>query len=304
MINVVTVTNHIGDRIKMELARPENSGFAIKKIDGLGSVKADINMTDVSTYDGSVYNSSRLGTRNIIFDIVFINNPGETIEDVRHRAYTFFQTKTLVNLRFETSNRTLETDGYVETNEPEIFSEREGCRVSIICPFPYFYGVGEDNKITFSSIEPMFEFPFSNESFTEPLLEMGSIKTIYGKNITYKGDADTGIKITLHAYGEIANITIYNTITRESMRIDTNKIAILTGKGIIANDEIIINTVKGDKYIWLLRDGSYVNILNCLDKNVDWFQLRNGPNIFAYTAEYGSGNLKCEIQNRVIYKGV
>ena len=73
MINVVTVTNHIGDRIKMELARPENSGFAIKKIDGLGSVKADINMTDVSTYDGSVYNSSRLGTRNIIFDIVFIH---------------------------------------------------------------------------------------------------------------------------------------------------------------------------------------------------------------------------------------
>lgn len=304
MIKSVTVTNHVGDRIKMELLRPESSGFAIKKISGIGSVKADINMTDISTYDGALFNSSRLGTRNIVFDIVFINNRGESIEDIRHRAYTLFQTKTMVNIRFETSNRTLEVDGYVETNEPEIFSEQEGCQVSIICPFPYFYGVGEDNLAVFSSVEPMFEFPFSNESLTEPLLETGSIKIISGKVITYKGDADTGLKITFHAYGEVSNITIYNTGTRESMRIDTDKIGRLTGSGIVANDEIIINTIKGNKYIWLLREGSYYNILNSLDKNADWFQLRNGDNIFAYTAESGSSNLKCEIQNRVIYKGV
>lgn len=304
MIKSVTVTNHIGDRIKMELARPESSGFAVTSIRGLGAVKADINMTDLSTYDGSLYNSSRLGTRNIVLDIIFIDGYGESIEDLRHKAYKLFQTKSMVNLRFETSNRTVEADGYVETNEPTIFSSMEGCQISIICPSPYLYGVGEDNIAVFSSIEPKFEFPFSNESLTEPLLEMGSIKTMSAKAINYKGDAEIGLKITFHAYGEVGNITMYNTGTRESMKIDTDLVALLTGSGIVANDEIIINTVKGDKYIWLLREGLYYNILNSLDKNADWFQLQNGDNIFAYTAEYGVNNLKCEIQNRVIYKGV
>lgn len=304
MIKSVTVTNHTGDSIKLELTRPELSGFAIVNIDGLGPVKANISMTDISTYDGGMYNSSRLGTRNIVFDIIFMNYYGESIEDIRHRAYTFFQTKTKVKLLFETSNRNLEIDGYVESNEPTIFSKQEGCKISVLCPFPYMYSVKEDNKVTFSNIEPLFEFPFSNESLTDPLLELGSIKSVSEKVITYKGDAETGIKITIHAYGEVGSITIYNTGTRESMKINADLIDQLLGSGIVANDEIVINTEKGDKYIRLLRDGVYYNILNCLDKNASWFQLKNGDNIFAYTAETGVENLKFTIENRVIYKGV
>lgn len=304
MIKSITVTNHTGDSIKVELTRPEFSGFAITNIEGLGPVKADINMTDISTYDGGLYNSSRLGIRNIVFNIIFINYYGESIEDIRHRAYTFFQTKTKVKLLFETSNHNLETEGYIESNEPTIFSKQEGCTISVLCPFPYMYSAKEDNRVTFSNIEPLFEFPFSNESLTESLLEMGSIKIVSEKVITYKGDAETGIKITIHAYGEVDNITIYNTETRESMKINTNLLQELTGSGIIANDEIIINTEKGNKYIRLLREGRYYNILNCLDKNASWFQLQNGDNIFAYTAETGVENLRFTIENRVIYKGV
>lgn len=304
MINSVTVTNHTGDSIKLELTRPELSGFAIVNIDGLGPVKANVSITDISTYDGGLYNSSRLGTRNIVFNIIFVNYYGESIEDIRHRAYTFFQTKTNVKLLFETSNRNLEINGYVESNEPTIFSKQEGCTISIICPFPYMYSVNEDNIVTFSNVEPLFEFPFSNESLTESLIEMGSIKIVSEKVLNYKGDAETGIKITIHAYGEVGSITIYNTGTRESMKINASLIEQLTGSGIISNDEIIINTTKGNKYIRLLREGTYYNILNCLDKNADWFQLQNGDNIFAYTAESGRDNLKFTIENRVIYKGV
>lgn len=304
MIKSVTVTNHTGDSIKLELTRPEFSGFAIVNIEGLGPVKADISISDISTYDGGLYNSSRLGTRNIVFSIIFMNYYGESIEDIRHRAYTFFQTKTKVKLLFETSTRNLEIDGYVESNEPTIFSKQEGCTISILCPFPYMYSLEEDSSVTFSNVDPMFEFPFSNESLTESLIEMGSIKIVSEKVLNYKGDAETGIKITIHAYGEVGSITIYNIGTRESMKINASLIEQLTGSGISSNDEIIINTAKGNKYIRLLREGAYYNILNCLDKNADWFQLQNGDNIFAYTAESGSDNLKFTIENRVIYKGV
>ena len=321
MIKKVIVTNHLGESLELELTRPEKSGFIVKSINGLGPVKAGINTTDVATYDGGLYNSSRLGTRNIVMALEFMNGlSGLSIEKIRHKSYKFFPTKMNITMRIVTDERTLETEGYVESNEPDIFSKNEGCSVSIICPFPYFYGVGEDNQYAFSGVEPLFEFPFScetvdgsneepDESVTPdnsalPLIQMGNIKIVHQGNLVYKGDTEIGIRITLHAYGDVHNITVYNTGTRETMFIDTDKIASLTGSGIIDHDEIIINTIDGKKYIWLLRDGKYTNILNCINRDASWFQLNMGDNIFAYTAESGQDNLTFTIEHKVIYKGV
>ena len=65
-----------------------------------------------------------------------------------------------------------------------------------------------------------------------------------------------------------------------------------------------INTSKGDKSITLIREGVSYNILNCLDKNTDWFTLAKGDNIFAFTADSGVTNLQFRIENKVIYEGV
>lgn len=92
--------------------------------------------------------------------------------------------------------------------------------------------------------------------------------------VVYNGDAEIGVTITIHAIGEASNITIYNTGTREVMRIDTDKLEKFTGSGIIAGDEIIICTVKGNKSITLLRNGKTTNILNCLDKTLIGSSLR------------------------------
>ena len=88
------------------------------------------------------------------------------------------------------------------------------------------------------------------------------------------------------------------------MRIDTDKLAKFTGSGIIAGDDIIICTVKGKKSITLQRAGKTTNILNCLVKNANWFQLAKGDNLFAYTADSGASNLQFKIENRIIYEGV
>ena len=110
--------------------------------------------------------------------------------------------------------------------------------------------------------------------------------------------------IYIHAIGPATNINIYNTETREVMSINTTKLEALTGKGIVASDDIIINTLKGEKSITLVREGKSYNILNCLDKNTDWFTLVKGDNIFAFTAESGVTNLQFRIENKVIYEGV
>lgn len=307
MIYSIVVTNYLGDRIKLELGKPEVSGFLIKSITGLGPAKANVNTTEVSTNDGSLFNSARLSQRNIVLDLVFINTVyGERIEDLRQKSYKYFPLKKSVELTIETDNRYVKTTGYVESNEPNIFSSQEGTQISIICPDPYFYSAGEDgNNITnFYSIDPMFEFPFSNESLDEPLLVFGEIQIKTEGVITYHGDSEIGVVIYIHAIGPATNINIYNTETREVMKINTEKISSLTGKGIVASDDIVINTAKGEKSITLIREGVSYNILNCLDKNTDWFTLAKGDNIFAFTADSGVTNLQFRVENKVIYEGV
>lgn len=307
MIYSFAVTNYLGDRIKLELGKPEVSGFLIKSVTGLGPAKANVNTTEVSTNDGSLFNSARLSQRNIVFDIVFVNTVyGETIEDIRQKSYKYFPLKKSVEIIIETDNRYVKTTGYVESNEPNIFSSQEGTQISIICPDPYFYSAGEDgNNVTnFYSIDPMFEFPFSNESLEEPLLVFGEIQIKTEGVITYHGDSEIGVMIYIHAIGPATDISIYNTETREVMKINTTKISSLTGKGIVASDDIVINTAKGEKSITLIREGVSYNILNCLDKNTDWFTLAKGDNIFAFTAESGVTNLQFRIENKVIYEGV
>lgn len=307
MIYSLAVTNFLGDRIRLELGKPENTGFLIKSITGLGPVKANVNTTEVATNDGSMFNSARLSQRNIVIQMVFVNSIyGEDIEEIRQKSYKYFPIKKNVELVIETDNRYVRTTGYIESNEPDIFSKQEGTQISIICPDPYFYSASEDgdNVTDFYSIDPMFEFPFSNESLTEPLLVFGEIQIKTEGVITYTGDSEIGVMIYIHAIGPAEHINIYNTETREVMTIDTIKLEKLTGRGLIAGDDIIINTLKGEKSITLVRSGVSYNILNCLDKNTDWFTLVKGDNIFAFTADSGVTNLQFRIENKVIYEGV
>lgn len=303
MIKSITVTNYLGESIKMELARPEKSGFIVYGISGLGPGKAYINTTEVSTDDGGLFNSARLPSRNIVIGLMFMWK--DSIEEARHKSYKYFPLKKKVKLLIETDTRTAEIEGYVDSNEPNIFSKSEGSDISIICPNPYFYSVEDDqSEVVFSGTEFTFEFPFSNESLTENMIELSITRNVAEQVVTYTGDAEIGVTITINALAPATNITIYNTGTREVMRIDTDKLEAFTGSGLQSGDEITICTVKKRKSITLLRSGKTTNILNCLDRNPDWFSLAKGDNVFAFTAESGANDLQFRITHQVIYEGV
>lgn len=304
MIKTVTVTNYLGESLTLELKNPWDVGIAITKIEGLGPVKADINSTEISSGDGARFNSARISTRNIVFTFRLLEAP--TVEDSRQKTYKYFPIKTNVTLLFETDNRLCQITGYVESNKPNIFSEEEDTQISIICPNPYFISMsnGGMNTVVFFGDEPVFEFPFSNESLTDPLIIFGNIRLRQEEIVTYDGDSEVGFIIKMHALGEVRQITIYNTKTRETMKIDTDILNEITGSGIVAGDEITISTIKGDKHITLLRDGKEINILNALGKDVDWFQLAKGDNRFAYICEYGAENLEFSINYQTLYEGV
>lgn len=305
MIKSVKVRNYLGETLDIVLTddNPKH-GLILIGMDGIGGDNADINTTTLTTSDGSMFNSASANERNIVLHFRFSMAP--SIERSRQRTYQYFPKKKPLVLTIETDNRIAEITGYVESNEPDIFSKEEGCTISILCPYPYFYS-GENggiDEVVFYGVEPLFEFPFENESLDEPLLEFGSIENEIDKTIYYTGDTEIGITIIMHAVGDVGNITIYNTGTREVMRIDMERLKDLTGSAMRAGDDIILNTNRGVKTVQLLRNGYYTNILNCLDRGSDWFTLAKGDNIFAYGAETGSENLEFKIQHRTLYEGV
>lgn len=302
MIKLITITNHLGESLTIELTNPEKSGFAIKKIDGLGPVKADINFTELATNDGAIDNSARLESRNIVMELIFFEKP--TIEDTRLLSYKYFPIKRNISFYIETENRKCKISGRVEKNDPEIFSDQEGCQISIMCSVPYFYSIGDDNEVIFYGTRPLFEFPFSNESLTEKLIEFGSIENKTEGSVYYDGDSEVGVIMKIHSVGEANGLSIYNMDTREILSIDDQKLIDLVGDGIMAGDDIIINTNRGSKGIWLVRKGITTNILNSLNKPISWFRLSKGINNFAYTAKSGLSNLQFRIGYDTLYEGV
>lgn len=171
MIKSVEITNHLGESIEFELANPYKTGIYVSSITGLGPGKAVINTTDLANDDGSIYNSARAEERNIVMTLGFMQVPGvtNTIEDARQITYKYFPKKKPLVFRIITDNRDLQTFGYVESNEPNIFNKNETTQISIICPDPLFYSATEGgvNVTSFNGIDFEFEFPFENSTISE-----------------------------------------------------------------------------------------------------------------------------------------
>ena len=306
MLKKVIITNYLGKSVEYSFDNPtleDSSGLLITEIDGLGPVKANVNMTQLATADGDIFNSSRLNGRNIVIKARFTY--ANTIEEARLLSYKFFPIGHKLTFHIETDNRIAETEGYVESNEPDIFSDESDMQVSVLCESPWFLSVDEDGKqqTNFSNVVPMFEFPYQNLGH-EPVTEFGRIINKKESTVYYDGDAETGCRIEIHAIGSVEMVTIYNVKTGDKMIIDTNKLEALTGEKIIYGDTIIINTVKGNKFINLIREGETINILNVLGKDAEWFQLVKGDNLFAYTAEYGEANIQFMVETQILFEGV
>lgn len=304
MIRTITAINYLGESLYLDLARPKLSGFAVKSITGLGPAKASINTTTVATNDGATFNFARKETRNIVINLGF--NFFTSPEEGRHITYQYFPVKQPITLIVETDDRLGMITGYVESNEPDIFSKDEGCSISIICPDPNFYMAngGGTQSVVFSGMVGQFEFPFENDSLSEPTMEFGTVLNKADNIINYEGDSEIGITISMHAKGTVNGITIYNANTRELMKINTDKLESLTGSTMISGDDIIITTTKNAKSAILLRNGETTNILNCIERPITWFTLSKGKNVFAYTADNGSSNLEFKIDFNTIYEGM
>ena len=65
MIHTIVATNQKGDSVELDLADPWAGGIAVVGASGLGPSEGTVNMVDFATSDGSLFNSSRIQSREI-----------------------------------------------------------------------------------------------------------------------------------------------------------------------------------------------------------------------------------------------
>ena len=304
MIKSITATNSANESLKMELSNPWDSRVVITSVDGLGPTKGIINTNDLATMDGSVYNSARQDKRNIVLKLKLLDTNGQ-IETTRHKVYRIFPVKDKITICVETDERTCYTEGYVESNEPDIFSDGESQDISIICPESTFYA--PTATYILNGVDPQFEFPFSNESLSNDLIRMGDIVRDVGSVFNYEGDVESGIIMNIRAIGDVYNPSIFNAITNKEMTFDTYKLPQIIHTGdnhMVYGDSILCSTIDGDPYVYYVRDAIEYNALALLPKVSEWLKVQAGKNAFGFTAESGAENIVVEIQTRVLYGGI
>ena len=256
-----------------QLELTHNEAYTIKSIDGLDPPDAQINTTRNANDDGSVYNSSYVTNRVIVITIA-INGPAE---ENRINLYKYFKSKAAVRLYYNNGIRNVYIDGYVQRMPIGFFDKKQIIQITIFCPKPFFNGT-EDEIVDFSSVNALFEFPFSIEEpipFSELVVEQE-------KTIINNGDVETGMLIIMRARGNLTNPVIYNVETSEYFALDLS---------MIKGDEIQINTKKKEKSVIKISDGVVTNIIGNLRNGSTWFQLNPGDNLFTTSATTSPENL-------------
>lgn len=215
----------------------------IRNIDGLGSPAAAINTSPLGSVDGESFLGSNVGKRNIVFTIGFTPDwvdytPGA----LRKELNRYFTPKLFITMTFETFEfAPVEISGYVESNEPNIFSSDPEHVISVVCPDPYFTSV-------------------------DPTLKTGNIGTgINAAAIDYEGDVETGMVVSVFAR---APALVQPDWVRIAVNDPLENFIELAGDGgghiLESNQDLILSSVSRDKYISLIdSEGNfYANLLN------------------------------------------
>ena len=286
MLKSIKATNYDNISLTMYMSDTNfrNLGFAIKKVEGLGPVKGNINTSDEANGNGGIYISSKKEPRNIIITLALKQFSSTTNpEKTRQSIYRTFQIGKLVTLLITTDNRTVTCVGYTESCEPDIFSDNQDVAISIICPDPVLYDTTERSYSgSWNATNKVYDLaPFSY------------------------GDCPVGFKMAIQVTGTgLGNFLLTETKTGRVMSIYTGSASIGGKTGIQAGDLITIITKRGEKAITLKRGGVEYSIINLIQDGSSWFEARYGAVPFTLSTGSTSNNASVKMTWYDAFEGV
>lgn len=205
MLKQILVTNPSGEWTNLELANPASSGFIVLDVDGLGPSKSNITIRENTVTSGGVFNSARMTSRNIVFTLRFLPTAIDemakpTIENTRLNTYRYFASESRIRLDVTTDAGTFYIYGYVESNDPSIFTDSAGAVISVICPDPYFRTMDGIVTGSIGGIEPELIFPFHSDT-EDPIIFGKKIYPAENFLVPNAGTSNIGPTLFLYAVG-------------------------------------------------------------------------------------------------------
>jgi hypothetical protein len=232
---------------------PNQNPIQILDISGLEPVDAEITTTPFAQ-DGELFLNARLSKRNIVLKLGF--NPNwvdQTVSSLRQMLYKYFLPKAWCKLRFYSNDMpTVEIEGYVESFEPNIFSQDPEIQVSVLCPQPDFVGI---DRTTY----------YGNDISAIQL------------SIEYYGTVETGFELKLDLFG---STTVENFLVqrqRPDLTWDTFETRLVNANSAYYYYLSTIKNYKRTRYT-KISDGSEINQFRNMLTGTSWPLIKPGPN--------------------------
>lgn len=194
MIRAVRAINPSGQSILMQLNGLEQGPFSLWSIEGLDPGEADINVTEIATVDGAVFNMARQTSRELTLTVLlnwYDNGHYSSIQSAREEVYKYFPLKKQVRIVFYLDDVlqgtghqiAYATDAYVKSVTVDIFAKTCAAKITVLRTNPLFFeyeiplassisGVTGFTSISVSDInklyskigfnKTLFEFKYSN----------------------------------------------------------------------------------------------------------------------------------------------
>lgn len=155
------------------------------------------------------------------------------------------------------------------------------------CPDPLFKEKTE-SKVAAARTVPMFHFPLVISK--TPKLPGGIIFGLRQPSlivaINNSGAVDVGMKIVFRANGTLSGPSLINVNTQKYFKVN---------KSMQAGEEIVIDTIIGEKKVQGTLNGVTSNYFKYRDLSSEWLQLSVGDNLFRYDADQNAENLEAYV---------
>lgn len=268
--------------------------FIISDAEALHGIEVEISESDTPYADGTEIDDVKALPRGIELTLTLKGNIQQSLDFITG----YVKSKQVVTLREISNGRDITIKGVV--NIPPYNRMQKLCKItmSIYCNKPYWQDIEEVVGVIDDVISLLY-FPVQGQYFTPAGRPFGVVNTSLTKELINDGDTITGAVFTIVATGEVVKPQI-NCDSGEQvgnyMRLN------LTLK---ENDEVIISTIKGNKYITINGADTYngVPILSYLEfKGNDWLQLEQGSNTFTITVSSGKEHVYFNASYRRLYE--
>lgn len=253
---------------------------------GTGPPAATINRSKIATADGTRFNSSTVGERNLLLTVYFRRD----IARARLNLYRYITPKAYIKVYYEADGLEVFAEGYVETAEVDPWSQEENLQASIICPMPYWRDVAQTYTDA-SIVSDYFEFPFAID---EEGVELSSVALGSSTIIENSGTVETGVTFEITATLRSLQPRIYNLTTGEYIGFYVD---------LFPGERLVVNTTTGSKSVTFIdTNGVQSNYINTVMEGSDWLTMAVGANEYSYTTD--EGEVELAVYHTNMYIGV